>query len=118
MLEITRPRHALEQLVDSLTIHLEQVGGLLWNAEQNLVRTNEQPSPIFATETWFRTCFEQHWKLGHYAVTLPCDRWLPRLPHWKPIGQHRVGRPRGRHAENVLPGNGSWPHDMVAIGRH
>ena len=35
-----------------------------------------------------------HWKLGHYAVNLPCDRWLPRLLHYKPIGQRRVNRPR------------------------
>ena len=43
---------------------------------------------------WSHTCLEQHWKLAHYAVNLPCDRWLPRLLHWKPVGQRRVGRPR------------------------
>ena len=42
-------------------------------------------------ELWSHTCLEQHWKLGHYAVNLPCDRWLPRLLQWKPIGQRRVG---------------------------
>ena len=39
---------------------------------------------------WSHTCLEQHWKLGQYAVNLPCDRWLPRLLHWKPIGQRMV----------------------------
>ena len=34
-----------------------------------------------------------NWKLGHHAVNLPCDRWLPRLLHRKPIGQRCVGRP-------------------------
>ena len=46
---------------------------------------------------WSHTCLEQHWKLGHNAVNLPCDKWikwLPRLLHWKPTGQCRVGRPR------------------------
>ena len=43
---------------------------------------------------WSHTCLEQHWKLAHYAVNLPCDRWLPRLLHWKLVGQRRVGRPR------------------------
>ena len=43
---------------------------------------------------WSHTCLEQHWKLAHYAVNLPSDRWLPRLLHWKPVGQRRVGRPR------------------------
>ena len=27
-------------------------------------------------------------------MNLPSDRWLPRLLHWKPVGQCRVGRPR------------------------
>ena len=27
-------------------------------------------------------------------MNLTCDRWLPRLLHWKPIGQRRAGRPR------------------------
>ena len=45
-------------------------------------------------ETLSHTCLEQHWKLAHYAVNLLSDRWLPRLLHWKPVGQRRVGRPR------------------------
>ena len=26
---------------------------------------------------WSHTCSEQHWKLGHYAVNSPCDKWYP-----------------------------------------
>jgi len=58
------------------------------------------------------------------AVTLPCDRWLLRLLRWKPIGQRRVGRQRQqwddieRSAGINFWGNGSWPPEMVAIGRH
>ena len=45
-----RSRHELGQLVDSLTIHLEQVG-LLLNADKTVVLTNEaQPPPILATD--------------------------------------------------------------------
>ena len=45
-----RSHHELGQLVDSLTIHLEQVG-LLLNADKTVVLTNEaQPPPILATD--------------------------------------------------------------------
>ena len=45
-----RSRHELGQLVDSLTMHLEQVG-LLLNADKTVVLTNEaQPPPILATD--------------------------------------------------------------------
>ena len=74
---------------------------------------------------WSHTCLEQHWKLAQYAVNLPCDRWLPRLLHWKPVGQRRVGRPHQQWDDMLRTfcryqrwGNGSWPHEMVEIGRH
>ena len=41
-----RSRHELGQLVDSLTIHLEQVG-LLLNADKTVVLTNEAQLPQF-----------------------------------------------------------------------
>ena len=44
-----RSRHELGQLVDSLTIHLEQVR-LRLNAEKTVVRTHGQPSPSHATD--------------------------------------------------------------------
>ena len=49
-----QPRQERSQLIDSLTIHLEQVGSLL-NAEKTVALTNEaltneaQPPPILAT---------------------------------------------------------------------
>ena len=32
--------------------------------------------------------------LAHRAVNLQCDRWLPRLLHWKFLGQPPIGRLR------------------------
>ena len=58
------------------------------------------------------------------AVTLPCDRWLPRLLHWKRLGQRRVGCQRQqwddieRSAGINFWRNGSSPPGMVAIGKH
>ena len=46
------------------------------------------PNPL---ETLFKNMFRT--KFAHYAVHLPCDTWLPRLLHWKVIGQPCVGRP-------------------------
>ena len=49
-----RSRQELGHLVDSLMIHLEQVG-LLLNAEKSVVLTNEaQPPPILATDGGLR----------------------------------------------------------------
>ena len=51
ILIFARSRHELGQLIDSLMIHLEQVG-LLLNAEKTVVLTNEaQPPPFVATDS-------------------------------------------------------------------
>ena len=51
ILIFARSRHELGQLIDSLMIHLEQVG-LLLNAEKTVVLTNEaQPPPFLATDS-------------------------------------------------------------------
>ena len=51
ILIFARSRHELGQLIDSLMIHLEQVG-LLLNPEKTVVLTNEaQPPPFLATDS-------------------------------------------------------------------
>ena len=51
ILIFARSRHELGQLIDSLMIHLEQVG-LLFNAAKTVVLTSEtQPAPFLATDS-------------------------------------------------------------------
>ena len=49
---------------------------------------------FFGLKPGSQTGLKQYWTLAHHAVDSPCDRWSPKLLHWKPAGQRRIARPR------------------------
>ena len=49
---------------------------------------------FFGLKPGSQTGLKQYWTLAHHAVDSPCDKWSPKLLHWKPTGQRRIARPR------------------------